>query len=146
MLHERIVDEGGVLLSELPPSDVVATGCFAPEPEARALADTIEQHFGNRLVVRTLPSPATSEGWYCAISRAGVSKWAGLQFVAGHLGISEATICCVGDEVNDLPMFAGARLSVAMGQARPEVQAAADWITGPVRENGIAELIDRLLG
>jgi len=126
--------------------EIVVLGCFADEPEVRSLQVAVRERFGDRLSVHGLPGPGREEGWYCEIAPPGVSKWSGLVALAEHLGVDPNAICAVGDEVNDLPMFEGARLSVAMGQARPEVQAAADWVTGPVRENGIAELIDRLLG
>jgi len=54
-------------------------------------------------------------------------------------------ICAVGDDMNDIPMIAGAGLGVAMGHAPPDVQAAADLITGSFEQDGVAALVDDVL-
>ncbi len=54
-------------------------------------------------------------------------------------------VCCVGDDLPDIPMFRHAGLRVAVSDAAPEVKQAANWVTrlkggeGAVRE--ICELI-----
>jgi YrbI family 3-deoxy-D-manno-octulosonate 8-phosphate phosphatase len=54
-------------------------------------------------------------------------------------------VCCVGDDLPDIPMFRHAGLRVAVSDAAPEVKEAADWVTrlrggeGAVRE--VCELI-----
>ena len=42
-----------------------------------------------------------------------------------------------GDGGNDIPMLKYAGIGVAMGNAREEVQAAADYVTASVDEEGI---------
>jgi len=51
----------------------------------------------------------------------------------------------IGDMPNDLPMFARAGLSIAMGQAPEAVKAAADVVTASNEEDGVAAAIDRVL-
>ena len=46
---------------------------------------------------------------------------------------------------NDLPMFARAGVSIAMGQAPEAVRAAADFVTASNEENGVAAAIDRIV-
>ncbi len=53
-----------------------------------------------------------------------------------------AVMAC-GDQANDLEMLRDVGLGVAMGDAPPEVQAAADEITGTVWEDGAAAAIER---
>ena len=54
-------------------------------------------------------------------------------------------VCCVGDDLPDIPVMAHAGLAVAVANARPEVRAVAHWVTtvsgghGAVRE--VAEKI-----
>jgi YrbI family 3-deoxy-D-manno-octulosonate 8-phosphate phosphatase len=54
-------------------------------------------------------------------------------------------VCCVGDDLPDIPMFRHAGLRVAVSDAAPEVKEAANWVTrlkggeGAVRE--VCELI-----
>ena len=51
----------------------------------------------------------------------------------------------LGDQNNDLPMFARAGYSVAMGQASHAVRAAADAVSATNDDDGVADAIDRFL-
>ena len=46
-----------------------------------------------------------------------------------------------GDGGNDIPMLRHAAVGVAMGNATKEVQAAADYTTGTVDEDGIVQAL-----
>lgn len=84
-------------------------------------------------------------GWtaWLDLAPAGVSKASGVQYVADRLGISPDDALAIGDGRNDLEMFGWAGRSVAMGQAVDVVREAADFVTGPVFEDGAAVEIDR---
>lgn len=77
----------------------------------------------------------------------GVTKASALETIAGRLGIDDSRVFAAGDGHNDLEMLRWAgRMgdSVAMGQAAPEVQAAARRVTGTIEEDGLlAALRDR---
>ena len=75
----------------------------------------------------------------------GVTKWQGLTHAAGLLGVDAIRIGVIGDEVNDAPAFAGASLSVAMGNAIPAIRDAADHHVADNRSGGAAEAIHWLL-
>ena len=55
-------------------------------------------------------------------------------------GVTKQEICCIGDDLADLPMFSEAGLCIAVADAVKEVREAADFITrskggfGAVRE------------
>ncbi len=68
----------------------------------------------------------------------GMSKGNGLRQVAAHLGFSLADTVGIGDSHNDLEMMTVAGLSIAMGNAVPEVAERADWISQSVDEDGLA--------
>jgi Cof subfamily protein (haloacid dehalogenase superfamily) len=74
----------------------------------------------------------------------GVSKGEALQRVAGLLDVPRDEIIAFGDSDNDLPMFAAAGIRVAMGNAVPEVKAAADLVTLSNEEDGIAAALEQL--
>ncbi|HEY6794285.1 MAG TPA: HAD family hydrolase [Kineosporiaceae bacterium] len=88
-----------------------------------------------------------SVGWTAWLDLApeGVSKASALDRVARGLQVPPARALAVGDGRNDLEMFAWAGRSVAMGQAVPEVIAAADEVTAPVADDGLALVLERLL-
>ena len=48
-----------------------------------------------------------------------------------------------GDMPNDLPMLLAADHGVAMGNAHPQVLAAAAEITAPNTEDGLARVLER---
>jgi hydroxymethylpyrimidine pyrophosphatase-like HAD family hydrolase len=65
--------------------------------------------------------------------------------VAAGWGIAAEEICAVGDDVNDLPMVRAAGLGIAMGNARPALQAAADRVVGTHDGSGIEDVVDLVL-
>ena len=50
----------------------------------------------------------------------------------------------VGDGRNDVEMLQWAARSVAMGQAGPELLAVAGEVTGPVEDDGLAQVLEPL--
>jgi Cof subfamily protein (haloacid dehalogenase superfamily) len=85
----------------------------------------------------------TSEPIYLEFAPSGVSKGAGLLLAGEFCGIEPAEIMAVGDEMNDLPMLECAGLGVAMGNAPEAVRRAADTVTAPCEEDGLALAIER---
>ncbi len=86
-----------------------------------------------------------SEAFYVEIMARGIDKAKSLDAVTGRLGIRrEDTICC-GDGFNDISLVRYGGIGVAMGNAREEVKAAADYVTASNEEDGIAEVVERFL-
>lgn len=81
-------------------------------------------------------------GWV-DIGPPGVSKATGIARIAEYYGVSSADTVVFGDAHNDLTMFAWAGHAVAMGQAAPEVRAAADEVAPSVWEDGVAKVLAR---
>jgi Cof subfamily protein (haloacid dehalogenase superfamily) len=80
------------------------------------------------------------------ISAAGVTKAYALDWVCRRLGIPAAAVMAFGDMPNDLPMLAWAGRAVAVANARPEVRRAADEVTASNLDDGVALVLERLLG
>ena len=74
------------------------------------------------------------------------SKGAALAALCQMLNIHTAQVMALGDADNDIGMLQTAGIGVAMSNAIPEVQAAADWITLSNEEDGVAHAIHSLLG
>jgi hydroxymethylpyrimidine pyrophosphatase-like HAD family hydrolase len=76
----------------------------------------------------------------------GVSKASGLARVAEELGVDRADVLAIGDGRNDIEMLRWAGRGVAMGQAVEEVKEAADGVTAPVQDDGVAVELERWFG
>jgi Cof subfamily protein (haloacid dehalogenase superfamily) len=74
---------------------------------------------------------------------AGVSKGAALAWLAERLGIAQPAVMAVGDSDNDASMVRWAGVGVAMGNARPSVLEAADWVAPSLEEHGAAAALER---
>ena len=77
------------------------------------------------------------------ISTIGISKALGLQEVARPLEIGAEDIVAFGDMPNDVPMLRWAGHGVAMGNAHPETIAAANEVTTPNDDDGVARVLER---
>lgn len=77
-------------------------------------------------------------------SPAGDDKAAALQVLVDHLGIDASEVIAFGDGGNDVEMLEWAGVGVAMGNARPEVQAIADAVTEHVSDRGVAAYLEPL--
>lgn len=73
--------------------------------------------------------------------RRGTSKFNGLLFLAGQLGIPLNEIVAVGDGPEDAEVIEKAGLGVAMRNAPSEVKKAADWVTRSNEMDGVAYVI-----
>jgi 5-amino-6-(5-phospho-D-ribitylamino)uracil phosphatase len=75
----------------------------------------------------------------------GVHKGHGLAWLAERLGIEQSRTMGIGDSEADIPMLRWAGLGVAMGNAAPDVKAAADWVAPSLEEDGAAVAIERFV-
>ena len=76
----------------------------------------------------------------------GLTKATGLSLAARRLGVKAAQTIAFGDMPNDLPMFGWAAHGVAMANAHDDLKAVADEVTASNDEDGIAVVLERLLG
>ncbi|WP_374196826.1 Cof-type HAD-IIB family hydrolase [Streptomyces sp. ISL-100] len=89
----------------------------------------------------TRSSPST----LLEISGYGVSKASTLAQCCAERGISPAEVVAFGDMPNDVEMLAWAGTSYAMGNAHPDVVAAASGRTVANNDDGVAVVIERIL-
>jgi Cof subfamily protein (haloacid dehalogenase superfamily) len=73
----------------------------------------------------------------------GLSKATGVAELAHPLGIAAEDVVAFGDMPNDIPMLRWAGLGVAMGNAHPEVIEAANEVTAPNSDDGLARVLER---
>ena len=88
---------------------------------------------------------ARSQPYYLDITHPLANKGAALSEIAKLLGGSLPQIAVIGDGSNDVAMFERSGLSIAMGNASPEVQQAADLMTDSNEDEGFAKAIERFI-
>lgn len=79
------------------------------------------------------------------VSGLGVSKASTLARCCAERGITPAEVVAFGDMPNDIEMLRWAGTSYAMGNAHPDVIAAASGRTVDNNEDGVAVVIERIL-
>jgi hydroxymethylpyrimidine pyrophosphatase-like HAD family hydrolase len=110
---------------------------FIADPALLAeLRKKMLDRFGNRIYI------TGSYPTFLEIMNAGVSKGEGLKTVMGCRGLRPEEVLACGDEENDLPMFSVAGFSAAPSGAKERVREAADFVFGPVAEEGLAAFLD----
>jgi Cof subfamily protein (haloacid dehalogenase superfamily) len=122
----------------------VRVGVVAVPAETAKMAVELDKIFGNRIVHHTMALMQFGVE-VLEVFDPAVNKWQGLLHVATAHGIDPADIIAIGDETNDLPMIRNAGLGVAMGNARPEVRAAAKRVIGRNDEDGLARFLEELV-
>lgn len=93
----------------------------------KALLETIEDTYV------TSSSPFNLE-----VTHVNGHKGNGLKAMARFFNIPIEDTVAIGDEINDIPMFHAAGLSIAMGNAEDEVKKHSDVVTLSNDENGVA--------
>ena len=119
-----------------PPTKLVCVG----EPAVLdALEPRMKSRFGDRAhIAKSLPH-------FLEFARAGVTKGAGMDFLAAHLGFTKAETIAFGDGENDLELVEWAGFSIAVGNAHPVVKARADLVAPPADEEGVAQVLEAFL-
>ena len=124
--------------SALDPAAVFSVAMIAPPAALRPLT---EPGIFDCHAVYSQDIDAERLWWLELTSREG-TKAAALTRLRAEVDADQ--LVCFGDGPNDLTMFAMADVSLAVGNAVPEVRAAATEVIGSNTEDGVAEWIARL--
>ncbi len=87
----------------------------------------------------------TDEGRVIQVGSIEASKYNGVESIRKRLGIKKNEVAVFGDDINDLEMISGYENSVAMGNAVPEIKAAARFVTNDNDDDGIAFAIEKFV-
>ena len=90
-------------------------------------------------------SAARSQPYYLDVTHPEANKGRVVGFLARKYHVPTDQIATIGDMPNDVLMFAHSGLSIAMGNASPEVQRAARRVTASNAEDGFALAIERFV-
>lgn len=122
----------------------VRVGTVAPPDENQKIERRLTERFGDRIYHQSIAVPAYGVD-VLEVFDPSVNKWEGILHVARAHGIDPSEIIAIGDDVNDLHMIRNAGMGVAMGNAKPRVQAIAKRVIGSNTEEGLAVFIDELV-
>jgi hydroxymethylpyrimidine pyrophosphatase-like HAD family hydrolase len=105
---------------------------------ARAAA-AVHDRFGDHV------TSARSQPYYLDVTHPQANKGAVAQYLAATYQIAPEAIATIGDMPNDVLMFAHSGLSIAMGNASPDVQGSARRVTTSNEDEGFANAVDRFI-
>jgi Cof subfamily protein (haloacid dehalogenase superfamily) len=106
-----------------------------PALMARA-EDAVRQRFGATV------SASLSQAYYLDVTHPDANKGNVVGWLSAFLDIPRENIATIGDGPNDVLMFRRSGLSIAMGNAKPEVKAEAMLVTSSNDEDGFAHAVE----
>ncbi len=87
----------------------------------------------------------SKEGAFISVTHKQADKRFGLEYIQKKLGIKKEETIGVGDMPNDLPLFEVSGLKIAMGNAHSSLKKKADIIAPPLKNNGVAWIVDKYI-
>jgi len=97
------------------------------------------ERFGERLYIsKSLP-------YFLEFAAPGVTKGAGLDFLAAHMGFTREETVSFGDGENDVELVEWAGYGIAVENAHERVKEVADWIGPSAEQEGVAQVIEAYL-
>ncbi len=88
---------------------------------------------------------AASQPYYLDVTHPLANKGAVVKYLAKRYEIEPDDIATIGDMPNDVLMFAHSGLSIAMGNASPDVQRCARRVTTSNEDEGFANAVERFV-
>jgi Cof subfamily protein (haloacid dehalogenase superfamily) len=88
---------------------------------------------------------AASQPYYLDVTHPDANKGWVARYLARRYRLSATEIATIGDMPNDVLMFAHSGLSIAMGNADPQVKRAARRITDTNDNEGFAKAVERFI-
>ncbi|PYD64396.1 Cof-type HAD-IIB family hydrolase [Gluconacetobacter entanii] len=88
-------------------------------------------------------SAALSQPYYVDVTNRDANKGGVVMTLERLLGVPASQMVTLGDQPNDVLMFRKSGMSIAMGQASPEVQKQATYVSTSCEEEGFANGIEK---
>ena len=86
-----------------------------------------------------------SQTYYLDVTHPNANKGTVVTTLSKLLSVPVIEIATIGDMPNDVLMFRKSGLSIAMGNAGPDVQAQAILVTSSNEDEGFAKAIERFI-
>ena len=98
----------------------------------------LNQKYPELYVVKSTP-------YFCEIGNPNATKSLGVEFLAKMWGINKEEILTIGDQNNDIELLKAGGISVAMGNATPELKACADFVTDTIDNDGFVKAMEKFV-
>ncbi|HUN89427.1 MAG TPA: Cof-type HAD-IIB family hydrolase [Terriglobales bacterium] len=96
-------------------------------------------------LVGTHASAARSQPYYLDVTHPKANKGEVVVTLSDHLKIPPSEIATIGDMPNDVLMFKKSGVSIAMGNASPEVKRQATYVTDSNEDEGFAKAMEHFV-
>ncbi len=116
---------------------VLSLTTLASEGTARQLAGALLGALGDRVQIRLGHNNYVPGFWELSLLDARATKSAGIKNMQATLGMADYELVVFGDAENDTDMFLHADISVAVGNAVPELRALATHVTATNEADGV---------
>ncbi len=123
---------------------VIMVSTMADAESLVELRRSASTRFGDRIQTHSLINK-NYQGQILEFLSPAAGKWPALERLAASWEIAPAEIAAVGDDTNDAQMLGRVGLGIAMGNALPEVRAAARLVVRSNAEGGAVEAIEQIL-
>jgi hypothetical protein len=133
----KIMPAGGVHALTQNVAKMVGVGDDADAVASATAA--VHDEFGDHVTA------AASQPYYLDVTHPMANKGAVVKYLRDMYKIDESDIATIGDQANDVLMFAHSGLSIAMGNATPEVKRAARRVTTSNSDEGFANAVRRFI-
>jgi hypothetical protein len=129
---------------------VTAVVALGTEAQVAAAAGALERDLSGVVLAARFPMRrgAHAGTWAMIVRAAGSTKGTAVRWIAGHEGVALADTVCVGDWINDVPMFEVAGRSFVMGHAPDAVKTRATDVLPdtPEEGGGVARAVAQAFG
>ena len=115
---------------------VKVVGVSDDHARVAACEAVLQQEFG------TLVSAARSQPYYLDVTNLTANKGTVIERLSRYLKVPLEQIATIGDQPNDVLMFKPSGLSIAMGNASPDVQRQATCVTTSFADEGFANAVE----
>jgi Cof subfamily protein (haloacid dehalogenase superfamily) len=141
-LEERTVGFGPTIVDDFGPAFDAAAKIVGVSADFEHLARCEGELRG---AVGEQASVVRSQPYYLDVTHPLANKGDALIHLARLLKVPLAEVVAIGDGHNDIAMFERSGFRIAMGNASPDVQRAADFVTGSNSEDGFAQAVEQLV-
>jgi hypothetical protein len=111
----------------------------------QTMMQTLRQSLGDRYSPDQVYFTQSTES-YLEVTHPQSNKGLATQYLVEELlGLNAQQVMAIGDNFNDRELLTYAGIGIAMGDAPPEIQSLADWVTADAEADGVAIALEKFL-